>query len=91
MVRPSRLGGVLERSSVRHDERVHGARAVTAYHRRVRTGRSDENEQDAQQHRPHRGPVGLEAGAFVRSAAWATAIKDGRFTLPSKEHLAVTD
>jgi methylenetetrahydrofolate reductase (NADPH) len=30
-------------------------------------------------------------GAFVRSAAWATAIKDGRFTLPSKDHLAVTD
>ena len=30
-------------------------------------------------------------GAFVRSAAWATAIKDGRFTVPSKDHLAVTD
>ena len=30
-------------------------------------------------------------GAFVRTAAWATAIKDGRFTVPSKDHLAVTD
>jgi methylenetetrahydrofolate reductase (NADPH) len=30
-------------------------------------------------------------GAFVRTAAWAAAIKDGRFTVPSKDHLAVTD
>ena len=30
-------------------------------------------------------------GAFVRTVAWATAIKDGRFAVHSSDHLAVTD
>ena len=30
-------------------------------------------------------------GAFVRTAAWARAVSDGRFTLPSMEHLVIAD
>jgi methylenetetrahydrofolate reductase (NADPH) len=30
-------------------------------------------------------------GAFTRTAAWARAISDGRFTIASREHLVVTD
>jgi methylenetetrahydrofolate reductase (NADPH) len=30
-------------------------------------------------------------GAFVRTAAWARSIKDGRFTIRSAEHLVITD